>query len=222
MPDTMTVDETLETLKEAGQTEDEAQRSLHRIFEMDQKRRETMSPPGALYLPERLDKARLDYGIPDRAFSQMALSDRLYVYRPKSMVHETYVEGGLVVRPEVNKMRERGETPVGILVAWGLRAQDELVPLGLELGMIVGFVAMAPWMMPIGRDPVDNTEDHVIVLRSDHLVGCETLETERRSMAAEGKDLVTVMETTTGRGTILRTHTIAGLEKTMPVLQEDY
>jgi hypothetical protein len=220
--DTMTMSEAAELLKDSGRSAEDVKCSIDEIVAMDERLRKAMAPRGELFLPERLENARWRYGIPDSAFDEMPASDRVFIYRPKSMVAETFVEGGTIVRSRIDKARDRNETPSGILVAWGLKAMDELVPQGYEPGMMVSFVVMAPWMKPIGRHPADDIEDHVIVLRSDHIVGSKDLEAKRRELARRGEELITIVDYKTERGTISRSHTIAGLEKVLPVLQEDY
>lgn len=197
--------------------EEEAIAALDRLKVAADEIRKHQSPPGALKLPDRLDAARLAYGIPDTAFRAWPNDDRCYVYRIHQ-VEESFVPGGMIVRSPVDKQRERYEASEGILVAWGLKAMDELVPCGYELGMMVEFIAMAPYMRWIGRHPVTQAEEHVMVLRAGHICGSSTLEEMRRS----GELKIEIIDYKTERGTISRTHTINGLEKNQPVVLEDY
>ena len=216
---TMTSEETLTELQKHGMGPEQADRAMNRILELDRKRRESMAAPGSLGLDPKLEEARWAYGIPDGAFESLPTGDRIFLYMPFNLFDNKYVKGGLIERPEMAQLLHRHESHKGVLVAWGLKAQDELWPYGHRLGHVVGFIQMAPWAKPIGHSVVDGKADHVIILRAGHLVEDYTLEEQRRS----GEYKVTVTEFKTARGTRSVCHTLDGLEKEQAqLINEDY
>ena len=215
MQSQMTTEDVKSGLITGGMDIDEAERVISGMLQLDRERREAMAAPGTMKLPERLEAARWEHGIPDGAFRDWPLDDRCYIYQPQ--VAKEFIPGGRIIKTEASALRDRHEAGEGVLVAWGLKAKDSLVPYGIELGMIVSFVQLAPWRRWFD-DKASGKQDCIIVVRAGHLVGCVTTEEMRR--AGELEELI--MPYSTERGTTLLTHTLGGLEKQQPVVMEDY
>jgi co-chaperonin GroES (HSP10) len=109
-----------------------------------------MSPPGALGLPERLEAARLKWGIPDGAFKARAVFDRIHIFPIDFEDQNEKTKGGLFV-PESTKARSTQNAHRGILISMGLTAADKCVSHGIELGDIVRTIRNAPHAQECAR-----------------------------------------------------------------------
>lgn len=114
--------------------------------------------------------------------------DRVVVFSvpEEKAMRDTYVDGGLIAKPETKKTTEKNETPRGILVSAGLTARDYLRGHGIGLGHMVWVARLSPW-----RHEVDRTAAGVVeflFLRAGDIVGSETLQQYVR----DGKVTVTV------------------------------
>jgi len=215
----MTTEEVRSDLvKNHGYCSEEADAAIERLMQLSRNMRESMSPPESLCLPPELERVRWQYGIPDAAFDGYPAHDRVMLYRPESMVSGTFVEGGVIVRSPKDIAYERQTSHRGLIVGWGLKAQDELVPQGYRLGDMVSFVMLSPYMKPLGVVPGTNKQDHVIVLRAGHVIENVSLEGRRRS----GEVRFETVRFETERKTVSLTHTIERMEKEQPlnVLEE--
>jgi hypothetical protein len=138
------------------------------------------SPAGALGLGERLEARRIRYGIPDEAFQEVCLWDRIYVWQIEPRYQEGKTYGGSSIwMPETAQKRERQESCRGVLVSGGLRALDNLRSNGVELGSVVSFIRFGPWHKPIGAFAGPHLQ-YLLVLRDGDLIGCEDLMDETR------------------------------------------
>lgn len=134
-----------------------------------------MSPAGALGLPELLDKRRLRYGIPDEAFQEQAIYDRIFVWGIEEKHQEGKTFGGTsIIMPETSQKRLKHESTRGVLISAGLKALDSLRSHGVALGHIVGVVRLHPWHKSIGMFAGAH-ELYKLVLRDGDLVGSEDL-----------------------------------------------
>lgn len=152
---------------------------------------EKMSPAGALGLPELLDQQRLRYGIPDEAFEEEALFDRVYVWQiePRHVEGaDTFVPGGSILKPETQQKRVLKESSRGVIISIGLSGLDQLHSHGVGVGHIVNLVRMSPWHKLIAN--YGGHEMHLMVLRAGDLTGSETL----RDLMKAGKVKVQLVD----------------------------
>lgn len=118
----------------------------------DEEIRKHVAPLGktglpAAIMPPLLDRRRVEYLIPNEAWSSQPSSDTVRVWQVEDKTQATYVEGGIVVRPDAVRDQDRNESPKGILVAAGLLALDSLRSHGIELGHVVSLLRMSPFRM---------------------------------------------------------------------------
>jgi len=134
-----------------------------------------MSPLGKLGLPKLLDERRMRYGIPDEAFEEQAIFDRIFVWgiEEKHEEGETFA-GTSIIKPETSEKRILHESTRGVLFSAGLKALDVLRSNGIDLGHIVGVVRLHPWHKVVGVYGGGH-EKHKLVLRVGDLVGSEDL-----------------------------------------------
>lgn len=113
----------------------------------------SLKPSGFYNIPELLDKRRLEYGIPNGAFESYPGFDKVYLYQIPlpGQGGEHYSKGGSILKPETVQSWERNTAPRGIIVAAGLQALDSLHSSGFELGHIVRFKKMSPFIMPVAE-----------------------------------------------------------------------
>lgn len=121
-----------------------------------------------------LDAMIKEHGIPKCPFE--ASLDRIVVYSvPEDKAsRDTYVPGGLLVKPESKKAQEENETPRGIIVSAGLLAQDYLRGHGMGLGHMVWVARLSPWRYEFDRTS-DGKVIEMLFLRAGDIVGSETL-----------------------------------------------
>lgn len=142
--------------------------------------RDAMSPPGALGLPPLLDRRRLEFGIPDAAFTRQALFDRVLVYQlpPEEFERGTFGDTKILA-PDVTRDREHREAPRGLLVSAGLQALDELRSNGVDLGHVITFLRVAPWRIRIGI--IGAQQFDLLVMQSADIVASADLQEALRS-----------------------------------------
>lgn len=152
-----------------------------KILKLQKAVQSKVSPAGALKLPEKLDRMRLEYMIPDGIFSRQPFWDRVFVYQlSETAFMEKYGgEGGVIVIPESVQAKYKAETARGILVAAGPKALDQIRSNGADLGDIVSFTHLAPYRLNL--DAVDGHVFSVLVMLSGNLVASEDLEQARRA-----------------------------------------
>src|SRR6185436_13485455 len=140
-------------------------------------KKQALAPPGAFGLPPLLEERRLHYAIPNGAFAQRALYDRMLVYQIPYYI-ERYGDTRILMSDE-GKSRNRNEAPRGIIVSAGLPALDVLHDHGSGLGHIVKFIRLAPWRLPC--DMIGGKEEELLILRCGDLIADEDLEDKLRS-----------------------------------------
>jgi hypothetical protein len=141
-----------------------------------QLRKELMAPPGAFGLPPLLEQRRLEYLIPNGAFFQRAMYDRILLWQIPYYL-KNYGDTQIVM-PETGKDRTKAEAPRGIILTAGLQALDVLHDHGSGLGNIVKFIRLAPWRLPC--DMIAGKEEYLIILRCGDLIADEDLEQKLR------------------------------------------
>lgn len=128
-----------------------------------------MTPAGLLGLPKLLDERRLQYGIPDGAFAQEAMFDRILIFQVGDRETSTYEKGGLIEMPDNVKAANLYRAPVGIVVSCGLSALDSFVSNGGQLGDKVQFVKNAPYF--VRCDTIAGHDFNLVVLTAGEIVG---------------------------------------------------
>lgn len=139
------------------------------IRDVGQELLKRMTPAGLLGLPRLLDERRIQYGIPDGAFAQEAMFDRILVFQIPDRKQGTYEEGGLIEMPDTVKAANLYRAPVGIIVSCGLRALDAFVSNGGQLGDKVQFVKNAPYF--VRCDTILGKDFNLVVLTDGEIVG---------------------------------------------------
>lgn len=140
--------------------------------------REKISPPGALGLPALLDERRIAWGITDGAFAIQAAFDKVLIYQipPRHFEKGTWGAGSKILMPDAARDAQARTAPRGIIVSAGLKALDELVTNGMQVGDIVCFNHVAPWR--VETDVIGGKVVPLLVMHTGHLVGSE--DTARR------------------------------------------
>lgn len=138
--------------------------------------------PSPLGLPPLLEARRHKYGIPDAAFEQDAFYDWIVVHQipPKwqESGNETY-EGTSILKTQNAKKRDTLESSRGIVVSAGLKALDSLRSHGVDIGHIISFVRVAPWIRPTAN--YEGYEYTMIVLKDGDIITSEDLREALRS-----------------------------------------
>lgn len=133
----------------------------------------SLKPKGFFNVPELLDNRRLEYAIPNGAFASYPTFDKCYVWQIPMDERTTYAEGGLIVRPDQIMAADRHTAPRGILISAGLQAMDSLYSTGVELGHIIRFKKLSPFVMQV--DDIDGHKLYCMVVRDGDIDGSEDL-----------------------------------------------
>lgn len=182
---------------------------------MGEKLAQHISPPGeckASVVKEHplLEERRLKYSIPDKAFDQEAVYDRIFVHQiPRVMGNK--LEGSMLYKPESARQREEESAPRGIIVSAGLKARDSLTSHGMDIGHCINFIRLAPFRLPYMS--ISGQELWLLVMRDGDIVASEDLPIRRNAGSVQTR--VDVNEF--GQ----RTHTLNG-KLSMPHIPEDY
>jgi len=139
-------------------------------------RKKVLAEPGAFGLPPLLEQRRLEYLIPNGAFAQRAMYDRMLLWQIP-YYRENYGDTRIVMS-EQGKDRNKNEAPRGIILSAGLQALDVLHDHGSGLGHIVKFIRLAPWRLPC--DMIGGKEEYLMILRCGDLIADEDLELKLR------------------------------------------
>lgn len=174
--------EELEAMAAAGQVGTlAAHQKMLRIAENEHIQEEYakhMSPRGALpHVTGLLDERRLEYGIPDEAFNQEAVFDRVFLWQIPRVFSQT-AENSSIILPETARQRREESTPRGIILTAGLKALDNLRSNGMDLGHVVSFIRLSPWRLPVLE--ISGIEFTVMVLRDGDIIASEELVQLRR------------------------------------------
>lgn len=182
--------------------------------------RQTQAKPGALGLPELLDKRRIQYGIPDGVFKEHCLFDRIFVYQIRLRQSKMAGDDSRIALSSIGLRRELESAPYGIIVSAGLPALDKLRSNGVDLGHIVGFIREAPWRKPV--EVIDGVEFSILLLRVGDLTGSVDL----ASMVRYGTCKLHVREIENSDGITTKEHCWIGkdgkiLNPSMPFMPAD-
>ena len=130
-----------------------------------------VAPAGAIQgLPPLLEKRRLEYQIPDKAFSRTCMFDKILLFQIPMWEDETYGDTRIIM-PEMGQERVEESAPRGIIVSAGLQALDVLHSHGSGLGHKVLYVHLSPWRVPFMM--ISGHELYLIPLRVGDLVADE-------------------------------------------------
>jgi hypothetical protein len=154
-----------------------------------------MAPPGALGLPEALEKKRIAHGITDGAFREQPLFDRILVWQIGPHEDGTADDKSPIVLTDATISREKTEAPRGILVSAGASALDQLESHGCRIGDTVSFLRCAPYRIRV--DTVRGHDFYCIVLSAGDLVSSEDLR-ERLKSGETRLERVTYQDQVTG------------------------
>lgn len=164
-------DETAELANLAAAHREE-QRKLFLVAEaIEKKLTESLKPLGHFNIPELLDKRRLEYLIPNGAFESQPGFDRVYIWQISTVERNTYSEGGKIIMPDQVQAAKRNTAPRGVLVSAGLQAMDAIYSTGWEIGHIVRFKCLAPFIQPV--EEIDGHTLTVMVVRDGDLISSE-------------------------------------------------
>ncbi len=132
-----------------------------------------MSPPGGLGLPKLLDEKRIQWGIPDEAFTHsQATFNKILVWQTPLNTDATY-EGTLILKPDSVQKRDRMEAPRGVIVSAGLQALDAMRSHGVDLGHTVGFCRIAPFRKQFCT--IAGVALYLIILHASEIIDSEDL-----------------------------------------------
>jgi hypothetical protein len=188
--------------------------------EIGKELRKRMAPKGSLGLSPLLDARRLECGIPNGAFKQQAVFDRIYLHQLAEDNKETYGDTQIVM-PETVRERKQHEAPRGVIVSAGLKALDNLKSNGIDVGHIVRFIRLSPWRMPI--ENICGVDKYIMILRDGDITGSEDLSEALR----KGECEIKVREYKDEEGVLQRCHMYLNKdgdiwEPEMPWIPDDY
>ncbi len=133
----------------------------------------SLAPLGTYRISEKLDKRRLDYGIPNGAFEHFPLYDKVYIWQLNMTERKTYSEGGKIVKPEARVAHDRATAARGIIVSAGLAALDSLRSAGADVGDIIRFKKFSPFIQEVAE--IQGVPLHVMTMRDGDVVSSEDL-----------------------------------------------
>ena len=128
-------------------------------------------------LQKRIEEFKLPECPYEPAFDRVVVC----ILPEKKASRDTYVDGGLIQKPQAIKTREENESPRGVLIAAGLGAMDELRGFGIDLGHLVWIARFSPWRHVVDRKAEGDIE--LMFLRAGDIVGSEDV----RGLVREGK-----------------------------------
>lgn len=114
-----------------------------------------------------------------------AVFDRVVVFSipERKAMRETYVEGGLIAKPNSRSEKEENESPRAVIVSAGLGARDVLRSHGMGLGHVVWVARLSPWRHEVDRDK-DGRPIQFMFIRVGDIVGSETLQDSLKTGSA--------------------------------------
>lgn len=162
-----------------------------------------IAPPGALGLPEVLEKARLEHGIIDAYFKGMPGFDGVVLFQLPINSH-SLSKGGLVIMSDGAKDMEQLTSTKAIIISAGLIALDQLRSNGYDIGHVVLFTRMALYRPVI--EVIDGHEQRAIIVHAPDIRWSETLQEELRAgkkkivctRTADGYPMHKYLDTATG------------------------
>lgn len=181
----------------------DAARKVSDLESRNKARDECISPPGSLGLPPLLERRRLAYRITDGAFKLALNSDRVFIKSIPEWQLGKMGRNSLLHAPETVQSREMYAVTLGILVAAGPKALDELRSNGIDLGHRVKFIRDTPWKTRVDRLSTGQ-EEYVLVMNSGDIIGSEDLAVQYLS----GKAKLIEVEHTDSEGRVAVEHQI--------------
>ncbi len=149
-----------------------AQMRVVKELELQREIEANFSPPGSLGLSPLLEAKRVKYGIPDSAWKSQAVFNKVLIWQLPVDEADTY-GGGLIVKTDERKARERNEAPKGVIVSAGLQALDELRSHGVDIGHTVYFTHTAPFRKRLPS--IAGKEPSLVILHSGDIFDSEEL-----------------------------------------------
>lgn len=147
--------------------------------------------PGAFPdLPPLLEKRRLEYGIPDGAFSMHALYGRILIWQI-ALDEEERFKGSVLFKANVTQDKEQYTAPKGIIVSAGLSALDYLRANGSDLGHKVAFVRLSPYAFEVDRVGRGIPQELVILQAGDLIADYDLQESVRKGESQVVQDKCT-------------------------------
>jgi hypothetical protein len=148
------------------------QKALDKSRQLQRDIESSFPDPGTMGLPKLLDAKRVKYGIPASAWSSQAVFNKILVWQLPIDEAATY-GGGLIVKTDERKARERNEAPRGVIVSAGLQALDELRSHGVDIGHTVHFTHTAPFRKRLPS--IAGKEPSLVILHSGDIFDSEEL-----------------------------------------------
>lgn len=147
-------------------------------------------------LEERIQK----YDIPNWMYQPVF--DRVLVYQIPTVESDTFA-GSSLIKPEQTKVRERSQSPRGVIVAAGQKAREILDDHGIQIGHVVWFARMA-----LFRHEIDASRTQFSIIRAGEICGSEDLLVAVKSGAAsflkvEGQYYIADASTEAGPPTVI-------------------
>ena len=217
---TQTADPVIDEEKFFNMRDPMAKKFVDGLKQKDEARRARLAPPGSLGLAPLLDERRIEFLIPDEAFREQPLYDRIFVFQISMWKGETYGDTVVVMPPTIQDA-EKFSNPRGVLVAAGPIALDELRSNGCDLGHIITFIKLAPWRLQIASH--GGHDDHILILRSCDVIASEDLARALRAGDAHVEEFHVEKD-----GRVFVTHIIkdarrgAAWHPQQPTIPEDY
>ena len=179
--------ETAETIDLTKIDPEQFKNTLREAAEVANAIASAVSPPGSFpHLPTLLDERRAEFGLIDAMFECQPIFDCVWVYQLEMNLGEAFVPGGVIVKSDHSKKRERESTSRGVLVGAGLQALDSLKSHGVGLGHIVRFIKLAPFKIQVGYA---GKYIDVLQMRVGDILGSEDLAKMLRSRVYEVRDI---------------------------------
>jgi hypothetical protein len=165
-------------MKMNGETKEEKEtRDLHKRLAVAKniadKLESSLKPKGFFNIPKLLDDRRIEYAIPNGAFSIYPSFDRVYIYQIPVKERDTFTSGGSILMPDDQRAYDKNTAPRGILISAGLKAMDTLYSTGYQIGHIVRFKKFSPFIVTV--DEIDGHNLTVMVVRDGDLEGSEDM-----------------------------------------------
>lgn len=166
----------LESLRNLSPEQQQAR--LMRIAEiLGPELEKSISPPGQCKAAlvrdfPLLEERRLMYAIPDKAFDQEAVYDRILVHQIPRVFGDK-VGSGILYMPDSARRREEESSVRGVIVSAGLKALGVMRSNGIDIGHIVNFIRLAPFRLPYMT--IKGQELSLIVMRDGDIVSSEEL-----------------------------------------------
>lgn len=133
----------------------------------------SLAPLGTYRIPGKLDRRRLEYGIPNGCFEHFPLFDKVYIWQLNMTERKTYAHDGKILKPEARIAHDRATAARGVIVSAGLAALDSLRSTGVDIGDIVRFKKFAPFIQEVQE--IDGHPLTVFTLRDGDMVSSEDL-----------------------------------------------